>query len=108
MIKDETSSLDKGPNYKTDVKVKDEMDHNVEKFTEDIEDGRDKNTKKIKNKKEKNENKDDDEKNTKSFKNTKDVNKTCIDEALKISLDEGHMFWKNHCTNYSCVQTKKQ
>jgi len=105
-IKDEAFCLGKNPSSKTDVKATAEMGHNVKMFTEDIESEKDENTKKIKNKK--NENKDEkNEKNTKSFKNTKDVNKTCIDEVLKISLDEGHMFWSNHCTNYSCVQTKK-
>jgi len=46
-------------------------------------------------------------KNIKSFKNTKDVNKTCINEALKISLDRDHKYWEPHCRDRLCLNTKK-
>jgi len=52
------------------------------------------------------EKKEKKEKTKKSFKDTSDVNRPCFDEALKITLNKQHIYWRIHCSLNKCLTTK--
>jgi len=57
-------------------------------------------------KKKKKKKKEKKEKTKKSFKDTSDVNRPCFDEALKITLNKQHIYWRIHCSLNKCLTTK--